>query len=379
MTLKEKVTKSIDSIRPTLQTDGGDVELVDIKGNKVYYRVTGNCSNCPSAQIYLKRGLAVTIRRDVPEVEAVYEVMKDGSIPGERSEQSKARDPWSYQKRIEGVKLTLAVASGKGGVGKSTVAVNLALALQKQGLKVGLLDADLYGPSVPTMLNVFKIKQSPTDTFFKPANAYGLTVMSMGFLVADDSAMIWRGPMITKTLDQFISNVNWGKLDCMVIDLPPGTGDTQISIAQRLPIDGSIIVTTPSDVALIDARRGLRMFQKLSVPVIGIAENMSYFLCPHCNERTDIFSAGGGKEVATALGTNLLAEIPLDGKIRSAGDEGKPVVEADPNSPQAKHFRKLAEGTWHILTKLVPNWDKNACHSIDPAPITPSSQLGVVD
>jgi Mrp family chromosome partitioning ATPase len=379
VTLKDKVVKSINSIKPTLRADDGDVELVDIKENKVYYRLTGNCSNCPSAQIYLKRGLTVTIRRDVPEVEAVYEVMKDGSIPDERSDKAKAKDPWAYQRRIEGVKLTLAVASGKGGVGKSTVAVNLALALKKQGLKVGLLDADLYGPSIPTMLNVFKIKQSPTDTFFKPADAYGLTVMSMGFLVEDDSAMIWRGPMISKTLDQFITNVNWGELDCMVIDLPPGTGDTQISIAQRLPIDGSIIVTTPSDVALIDARRGLRMFQKLSVPVLGIVENMSYFICPHCNERTDIFSAGGGKEVAMKLRTNLLGEIPLDSKIRSTGDEGKPVVESDPNSPQAKHFRKMAEATWELLKKQVPNWDKIACHSIDPAPITASSQLGAVE
>jgi len=379
VTLKDKVLKSINSIRPTLQIDCGDVELVDIKENKVYYRLRGNCINCPSAQIYLKRGLTVTIRRDVPEVEAVHEVLPDGSIPDERSDKAKSKDPWSYQKRIEGVKLTLAVASGKGGVGKSTVAVNIALALQKQGLKVGLLDADLYGPSIPTMLNVFKIKQSPTDTFFKPADAYGLTVMSIGFFVEDDSALIWRGPMITKTLDQFISNVDWGELDCMVIDLPPGTGDTQISIAQRLPIDGSLIVTTPSDVALIDARRGLRMFQKLSIPVAGIVENMSYFLCPHCNERTDIFSAGGGKDVAMKLGTKLLGEIPLDSKIRSTGDEGKPVVESDPNSPQAKHFRKIAEQTWDILTGLVPNWDKNACHSIDPAPITPSSQLGVLE
>ncbi|NQU06890.1 MAG: P-loop NTPase, partial [Calditrichaeota bacterium] len=168
-------------------------------------------------------------------------------------------------------------------------------------------------------------------------------------------------------------------LDCMVIDLPPGTGDTQISIAQRLPIDGSIIVTTPSDVALIDARRGLRMFQKLGVPVTGIVENMSYFLCPHCNERTDIFSAGGGKETAKKLGTEFLGEIPLDALIRRAGDTGKPIVEAEPNSPQAKHFRKLAEQSWNILIGLVPNWDKDACHSIDPAPITASSQLGVVE
>jgi len=371
MNTREKVEKTLNTIRPALQSDGGDVELVDVKDNKAYVRLKGACQGCPSEDITLKRAITVSIRRDVPEIEEVVEVLPDGTI---REPKDIDKDPWAHQKRLEGIKLTLAVASGKGGVGKSTIAVNLALALQRKGLKIGLLDADIYGPSMPTMLNVHQIEQRPTDTMFKPANAFGLTVMSMGFLARDDDAMIWRGPMITKAIDHFIYNVRWGNLDCMVIDLPPGTGDAQLTIAQRIQLDGAVIVTTPSDVALIDARRGLKMFNKVNVPVIGIAENMSYFVCPHCHERTDIFSAGGGRDVAIKLSTNFLGEIPLDPIIRRTGDQGKPVVEAEPNSPQAKHFEKLADGVWEILTKLVPNWNKDACHSIDPAPVTPSME-----
>lgn len=198
--------------------------------------------------------------------------------------------------------------------------------------------------------------------------------MSMGFLSQDDSAMIWRGPMIVKALDHFINNVLWGVLDCMVIDLPPGTGDAQLTIAQRIQLDGAVIVTTPSDVALIDARRGLNMFNKVDVPVLGIVENMSYFICPHCQERTDIFSAGGGKSVAEKLKTRFLGEIPLDPMIRRTGDHGMPVVEAEPNSPQAKHFLRLASNVWNVVTGIHPKWNLNACHSIDPAPITPSME-----
>ncbi|HHE46082.1 MAG TPA: hypothetical protein ENL08_00065, partial [Bacteroidetes bacterium] len=317
---------------------------------------------CPSSGVTLKRAVAVAIRREMPEIEEVLEVMPDGTV---RQPPDPDKDPWAHQQHLEGIKLTLAVASGKGGVGKSTVAVNIALALQHKGLKVGMLDADIYGPSMPTMLNVHKIDQRPTDTKFKPARVYGLTVMSMGFLAREDDAMIWRGPMITKALDHFIHNVLWGELDCLVIDLPPGTGDAQLTIAQRIKLDGAIIITTPSDVALIDARRGLKMFSKVNVPVIGIAENMSYFICPHCNERTDIFSAGGGKAVADKLNTLFLGEIPLDPMIRRTGDQGKPVVEAEPASPQARYFSKIADVTWEELIRRVPNWDKDACRRID--------------
>jgi len=319
----------------------------------------------------LKRAITVSIRRDVPEIEGVLEVLSDGSVKEPKDPQ---KDPWAHQKRLEGIKLTVAVASGKGGVGKSTVAVNLALALKNKGFKVGLLDADIHGPSMPIMLNIQKIDQRPTDTAFKPAKQYGLTVMSMGFLAHDDSAMIWRGPMIVKALDHFINNVLWGELDCMIIDLPPGTGDAQLTIAQRIQLDGAVIVTTPSDVALIDARRGLNMFSKVKVPVLGIVENMSYFICPHCNERTDIFSAGGGRSVAEKLKTRFLGEIPLDPIIRRTGDHGMPVVEAEPNSPQSKHFERLADNVWDIVTEIHPKWNLNACHSIDPAPITPSME-----
>ncbi|MDP8241042.1 MAG: P-loop NTPase [Candidatus Hatepunaea meridiana] len=374
MTTKEKVEKVLNTIKPTLQSDRGSVELVDVKDNKVYYKLSGACQGCPSSSVILKRGITVTIRRDVPEIEEVLEVLPDGSERGTTPKDKKAKDPWVYQERIEGIKLIIAVASGKGGVGKSTIAVNLALAFSRSGLKVGLLDADIHGPSIPTMLGVHKITQKPTDTFFKPAEAYGLKIMSIGFFVPDDSAMIWRGPMVTKTIDQFIHNVDWGELDCMVIDLPPGTGDAQLTISQRMQVDGAVIVTTPSDVALIDARRGLKMFNKVNVAVLGIVENMSYFLCPHCNERTDIFSAGGGKEVALKLNTNFLGEIPLDPLIRSTGDQGRPIIVSEPNSPQAKHFSKLADKVWELTTSLVPKWNLNACHSIDPAPITPSDK-----
>ena len=369
MQIHEKVNRIIDNFRPMLQSDDGDIELVEIKDNKVYYKLTGSCRGCPSSHPILNRGITVLIRREIPEIEAALEILSDGTLRGWEDKKN-SKDPWVFRQRIEGIKLTLAIASGKGGVGKSTVAVNLALALQKKGLRVGILDADIYGPSTPTMLGVYKIKQSPTDTFFHPAIAYDMKVMSIGFFLTDDSAVIWRGPMVTKMIDQFIHNVDWGVIDCLVIDLPPGTGDAQLTISQRMPIDGVIIVTTPSDVALIDARRGLKMFEKISIPVLGIVENMSYFLCPHCGERTDIFSAGGGKEVAEKLNTSLFGEIPLDPMIRRTGDHGKPVVEAEPNSPQAKHFTKVADSAWDMLTRLVPSWNKNGCHTLDQLPVT---------
>ena len=364
MTLKDRVEQSLDSIRPALQKDGGNVELVDVRDNKVYIKLQGACQGCPSSTVTLKRGITVAIRRDVPEIEEIVEVMPDGS---HRSSKPDSDDPWADRRRIEGVKLVIAVASGKGGVGKSTVAVNLALALEQMGLEVGLLDADIYGPSSPTMLGV---QEAPATQgrFIKPAESFGLKFVSIGFFVPADSPMIWRGPMVAKAVDQFLHQTQWGVLDCLVIDLPPGTGDAQLTMAQKVPVDGVIIVTTPSDVALIDARRGLQMFRKINVPVLGLVENMSYFICPHCGERSDIFSAGGGRAVAEELKTELLAEIPLDPLIRATGDHARPVVASEPNSPQAQHFRKLAERVWRTITTQIPSWDKSACHFIDVAP-----------
>lgn len=362
MDLQRRVEKALEQVRPAIISDGGNIELVKIEENKVYVKLTGACQGCPSSSVTLKRGVMVAIKREAPEIEELVEVLANGS---HRTQQPTKEDPWAGQKRIDGVKLIIAVASGKGGVGKSTVAVNLVLALKHRGLSVGLLDADIYGPSAPTMLNVHKAPP-PQGEVLMPAVAYGMKVISIGMFVPHDAPMIWRGPMIMKAINQFLHDVDWGELDCLVVDLPPGTGDAQLSLAQQVPVDGVVIVTTPSDVALVDVRRGIQMFNKINVPVIGIIENMSYFKCPHCDERTDIFASGGGKKTAEDFGANFLGEIPLDPQIRRTGDEGKPIVEATPDSPQGKEFIELAGVVWERITTIVPSWDKNACHVFEP-------------
>src|SRR5215472_7536501 len=228
--------------------------------------------------------------------------------------------------QIPGVGAIVAVASGKGGVGKSTIAANLALGLAANGLAVGVLDADIYGPSMPRMLGISGRPSTVDGKTLRPMENYGLKCMSMGFLVPEDTAMIWRGPMVMSALNQMLRDVAWGELDIMVVDLPPGTGDAQLTMAQQVPLAGAVIVSTPQDIALIDARRGLSMFQKVDVPVLGIIENMSYFLCPHCGERSDIFSHGGARREAERLGVEFLGEVPLDLIIRETSDEGRPVT-----------------------------------------------------
>ena len=252
--------------------------------------------------------------------------------------------PAAAQQRpmVPGVKSIIAVASGKGGVGKSTVAANLALGLTAIGLKVGLLDADIYGPSMPRMLGISGKPQSRDGKVLEPMANYGLKVMSMGFLVAEDTPMIWRGPMVMSALQQMLRDVNWGELDVMVVDMPPGTGDAQLTMAQQVPLSGAVIVSTPQDIALLDARKGLNMFRKVDVPVLGIVENMSYFLCPHCGERSDIFSHGGARREAERLGADFLGEVPLHIAIRETSDEGRPIVVAQPESPHAQIFRDMA-------------------------------------
>ncbi len=253
-------------------------------------------------------------------------------------------DPWASRAAIEGVRYVVAVASGKGGVGKSTVAVNLALALQRLGLTTGLLDLDVFGPSVPTMLGV---DDTPTvvdgTDIIVPLEAGGLKVMSIGFLLGDDAPVIWRGPMVMQMVMQFLRKVKWAPLDVLVLDLPPGTGDTQLTLVQNVPLDGVVVVTTPSDVALIDVKRALSMFAKVETPVIGVVENMSAFRCPHCHETSYVFSQGGGAKVAAETGVPFLGEIPLDGAIRLGGDSGRPVMLADPSAEAAQPFVTLAQ------------------------------------
>ena len=246
------------------------------------------------------------------------------------------------RQQIAGVSNIIAVASGKGGVGKSTVAVNLAVALAQTGAKVGLLDADIYGPSIPIMMGVHERPTSDGKKLF-PIERHGVKMMSIGFIVPEDTAVIWRGPMVMRAVEQLLYDVDWGVLDYLVVDLPPGTGDAQLTLAQKVPVTGAVIVTTPQDVALIDAGKGVNMFQELKVPILGIVENMSYFVCPHCEGRTDLFSHGGGLKVAEKLGVPFLGEIPLSADVRESGDLGTPIVEADPKSPQADSFRRLAE------------------------------------
>ncbi|HEY3297575.1 MAG TPA: iron-sulfur cluster carrier protein ApbC [Armatimonadota bacterium] len=243
--------------------------------------------------------------------------------------------------QVPGVKNIIAVASGKGGVGKSTVAVNLAAALAQTGASVGLLDADIYGPSIPIMMGV--TEQPKTDgQKLLPIERSGVRLMSIGFLIPAESPVIWRGPMVMKAVQQLLYEVNWGELDYLIVDLPPGTGDAQLTLAQQVPVTGAVIVTTPQDVALADATKGVNMFREVRVPILGIIENMSYFVCPHCQERTELFSHGGGRKAAEKLNAPFLGEIPLDVEVREAGDRGVPLVLANPDSPQAEAFRTLA-------------------------------------
>jgi ATP-binding protein involved in chromosome partitioning len=251
---------------------------------------------------------------------------------------------------VPGVGAIVAVASGKGGVGKSTVAANLALALKANGLRVGVLDADIYGPSMPRMLGISGRPVSVDGKTLQPLENYGVKCMSIGFLVAEETAMIWRGPMVMSALNQMLRDVAWGELDILVVDLPPGTGDAQLTMAQQVPLAGAVIVSTPQDIALIDARRGLTMFQQVNVPVLGIIENMSYFLCPHCGERSEIFSHGGARREAERLGCDFLGEVPLDLQIRETSDEGRPVTISDPASPHAQLFREIAAKVWAKVT-----------------------------
>lgn len=255
----------------------------------------------------------------------------------------------SGKRGVPGIEAIIAVASGKGGVGKSTTAANIALGLAANGLRVGILDADIYGPSVPRLLGIHGKPQSADGKILKPMENYGLKAMSMGFLVDEETPMIWRGPMVISALTQMLREVEWGPLDVLVVDMPPGTGDAQLTMAQQVPLAGAIIVSTPQDLALIDARKGLNMFKKVDVPLLGIVENMSYFIAPDTGKRYDIFGHGGAKREAERLGVTFLGEVPLEMGIRESSDSGRPVVAVKPDGPEAKIYRAIAAKVWERL------------------------------
>ncbi len=251
---------------------------------------------------------------------------------------------------LPGVKNIIAVASGKGGVGKSTTAANLALALSAEGATVGLLDADIYGPSIPLMLGVHGRPESTDGQTMEPLASHGLQLMSIGFLVEDDQAMVWRGPMATQALEQLLRQTRWRDLDYLVIDMPPGTGDIQLTLSQRVPVSGSVIVTTPQDIALIDAKKGLKMFEKVGVPILGIVENMAIHICGNCGHAEHIFGSGGGQRMADQNGQELLGSLPLALSIREQADSGKPTVVAEPDGPHAQAYKRIAR---KIAVKLA--------------------------
>ena len=264
------------------------------------------------------------------------------------------------QPLMPGVRSIVAIASGKGGVGKSTTAVNLALALKAEGRSVGLLDADVFGPSLPTMLGENGQLTEVSPGRISTVEKFGVKCMSIGYLIDPDSPVIWRGPMVIGALEQLMRDVEWGELDVLVVDMPPGTGDVQLTMAQKVPLTGAVIISTPQDIALADARRGLNMFRKVNVPVFGVIENMSYFLCPHCDERTEIFGHGGARTEAERLETDFLGEIPLDIAIRETSDSGNPITVSDPDSPHARTYREIAKKIGEKIDKALEEQQETA-------------------
>jgi ATP-binding protein involved in chromosome partitioning len=353
---KVRVLEALRSIK----APGGDADLVGqglvseivINKGKVYFAISVDPSRADELEAL--RQAAETAVAKVPGVQSVAVTLTadrapsggngrgEGAPPGSPfTRPGAARDARRRPGGVPGVANIIAVASGKGGVGKSTVAVNFALALKERGLRVGILDADIYGPSMPRLLGLKGQPQQVADKL-APMEAYGLKAMSMGFLVDEETPMIWRGPMVMSALSQMLKDVAWGELDVLVVDMPPGTGDAQLTMAQQVPLAGAVIVSTPQDLALIDARKGLNMFRKVNVPVLGLVENMSTFVCPHCGERSDIFGHGGARSEAARLGVPFLGEVPLLPAIRETSDVGRPVVATAPTSAAAEAFRDIA-------------------------------------
>jgi ATP-binding protein involved in chromosome partitioning len=326
---------------------GGTLSEVVVGDGKVFFSITVDADAVKGWEPIRERAEAAV--RALPGVQSALVALtaerKSGAAP--RPPPRAAPPPRGAGRAeslqgIPGVEAIIAVASGKGGVGKSTTAVNLALGLSALGLRVGILDADIYGPSMPRLLAIRERPQTIGGTRLKPITRYGLSVMSIGFLIDEETPMIWRGPMVISALTQMLREVEWGTLDIMVVDMPPGTGDAQLTMAQQVPLKGAVIVSTPQDLALIDARRGISMFMRVNVPVLGIVENMSYFLCPECGARSDVFGHGGARDEAQRQGVPFLGEVPLHMAIREKSDAGLPVVATEPDGPHAAAYRSIA-------------------------------------
>ena len=322
----------------------GTLSEVVASDGKVFFSITVDAAEVKAWEPVRKRAEeAVRALSGVQSALVALTAERKAGAGGARQPQAAHAAPRGESAQgVPGVEAIIAVASGKGGVGKSTTAVNLALGLAALGLKVGILDADIYGPSLPKLLAIKERPQTLGGTRLKPITRYGLTVMSIGFLIDEETPMIWRGPMVISALTQMLREVEWGKLDVMVVDMPPGTGDAQLTMAQQVPLKGAVIVSTPQDLALIDARRGIAMFRRVNVPVLGIVENMSYFLCPKCGERADIFGHGGARAEAVRLGVPFLGEVPLHALIREKSDAGLPVVATEPDGPHAAIYKGIA-------------------------------------
>ncbi len=335
---KEQIEEAIKSyIEPHMEKDlvsSKAIKGIDIDGDKVKVTVE---LGFPADGI--KAELAAKIKGLVEAVDGV------ASADVEAGWKVTAHSVQKSLKPIDNVKNIIAVASGKGGVGKSTTAVNLALALTEEGAKVGILDADIYGPSQPRMLGVSGQPESEDGKSLEPLESYGLQAMSIGFLVDEETPMIWRGPMVTQALEQLLNDTNWSDLDYLIIDLPPGTGDTHLTLAQKVPVSGAVIVTTPQDIALLDARKGFKMFEKVEVPILGIVENMSTHICSNCGHEEHIFGEGGGKRMAEQYDVNFLGALPLDIRIREETDGGRPTVVAEPESRISMIYREIARKT----------------------------------
>jgi ATP-binding protein involved in chromosome partitioning len=375
---KDKVLEQLRRVKgPDLESNIVDLGLVSeilLKDGRVSFSITVPAAR--AAELEAMRQAAEKMVRELPGVTGVMAVLTAEKSAGGNGASQRGQAPESarvQQARAAaragqgpaqaaaapagarrtvapaGIKTMIAVASGKGGVGKSTTAVNLALGLQAIGLEAGILDADIYGPSQPRLLGLTGRPHVAQGNILKPMQAYGLKAMSMGFLVDEGTPIIWRGPMVVSALTQMLRDVDWGELDVLVIDMPPGTGDVQLTMAQQVPLSGAIIVSTPQDLALIDARKGLNMFRKVDVPVLGIVENMSYFLCPKCGERSDIFGHDGARHEAEKLGIPFLGGVPLHMDIRSTSDEGRPIVASRPDSPEAQVYKEIAARAWEEL------------------------------